>query len=37
MCVQDVRDGGSGWVEKGLNKPGKGVDEDHGRACQPFP
>lgn len=37
MHVQDVRDGGSGRVEKGLKERGKGVDEDHGRARQPFP
>jgi hypothetical protein len=35
VYVQDVREGG--WVEKGLKEREKGVDEDHGRARQPFP
>jgi hypothetical protein len=37
VYVQDVRDGGFGCVEKGLKERGKGVDEDHGRAREPFP
>jgi hypothetical protein len=37
VYVQDVRDRGSGCVENGLKERGKGVDEDHGRAREPFP
>jgi hypothetical protein len=37
VYVLDVRDGGSSWVEKSVREPGKGVDEEHGRARRQSP